>query len=107
MKKRTPKRRGFTLVELLVVMAIIGILIALLVRSIYMVRRTTLNARITIELSGLSQAVEAYKMERGGHTPPNFNDLAVGQRPLAERFPRMSAAENELSRDLALASTAV
>jgi len=68
---RHSKRQAFTLVELLVVITIIGILVALLVPAVNGAMRNAKNARISIEISGLAQALEAYKLKYGAY-PPDF-----------------------------------
>lgn len=78
------KRRGFTLVELLVVITIIGLLIAILVPAINIARVSAKNFAITAEVTQLSQGLEEYKNAFGDY-PPNFNNGALLQRHLSKR----------------------
>jgi prepilin-type N-terminal cleavage/methylation domain-containing protein len=89
---RIRTRRGFTLVELLVVLTIIGILMALLIPAVGVVRRSVINGRIALETASLAQAIEAYKNDTGDY-PPNFNDVNLLKRHLAKRWQRLPAAQ--------------
>ena len=66
------RRGGFTLVELLVVVTIIGILAALLVPAIRGAMVHAQEARIALEVSGMAQALERYKDQMGEY-PPDFS----------------------------------
>ena len=69
---RAPRLRGFTLVELLVVITIIAILAALLVVAASAAMNRARFARIKTELNQLDQGIEQYKNEvSGGDYPPN------------------------------------
>jgi len=89
----TPVRRGFTLVEMLVVVAIIGILAGLVTAAAIRARVYAKNATIVMELKQLEAACQAYK-EKFGEYPPDFAGIATpeGQaiitRHLAKAFPR-------------------
>ncbi len=71
MDRPRPRRplRGFTLVELLIVIVIVGILIALLVPAIAGAVRTAKNAQVTGEITALAQALEAFKSQYGQYPP--------------------------------------
>ena len=72
------RRHGFTLVELLVVIVIIGILAAIITPVAFNALGNARNAAISLELSKLSAALEAYKNEYGSYPPDMTNRLACG-----------------------------
>lgn len=63
------RRAGFTLVELLVVITIIGILIALLVPAISGVVRNANEASVISEINALGQALADFKAKYGEYPP--------------------------------------
>lgn len=64
-------QRGFTLVEVLVVIAIIALLAALVVPFTSLVARKRTVARVQVELHRLETAIEAYKAALGFYPPGN------------------------------------
>ncbi len=62
-------RPGFTLVELLVVITILGVLVALLVPVIWSAVRTANNTRVGSEINTLASALEQFKLKYGDYPP--------------------------------------
>lgn len=83
-------RRGFTLVEMLVVVVIIGILAGLITAAAMQARRRARIAVIALEISQLDMACKAFK-ERFGEYPPDGLDTAATTRFVKKAFPRMTS----------------
>ena len=89
----SPQRNGFTLVELLVVITIIGVLAALITPAVFQARRSGQNAAIKAEIDLLHMAMMHYKNEYGSF-PPCSSGIASSQpgpRHIRRLFPRTSA----------------
>jgi prepilin-type N-terminal cleavage/methylation domain-containing protein len=83
-------RRGFTLVEVLVVTVIIGILLALVSTAVFPALQSAKEFAITSEASQMSMAMEALKAEYGTGNPPadlSSNDL---YNYVVRTFPRFT-----------------
>ncbi len=89
-------RSGFTLLELLVVIAVIGILMALLIPAVSGIFRTTGEATINIEINQLEASIEKFKDEFGFYPSDLSEFLDGGGNPLP-----YAAAEPRLLQFLA------
>ena len=83
-------RRGFTLVELAVVIVIIAILAAMLIPAIGNSIRSAKITRIGVEISLLEQSLEKYKLEFG-EFPPDFTSFNPSDIDGTPRLAQISA----------------
>ena len=84
---------GFTLVEILTVIVIIGILAGIAIPAVTRALGTAKDAAIRTEIDVMSQAMESYKLKFGDY-PPDFTDWAVVERHFRKAFPNID--NNEL-----------
>ena len=88
MSRRQPKNRGFTLVELLVVIAIIAILIALLLPLLKKVRQSAMNQVCTSNLRQIGIGLRVYCNDNKGRYPDPYTlGGARFRRMVGERDP--------------------
>ncbi|TWT50514.1 Type II secretion system protein G precursor [Rubripirellula amarantea] len=92
-RHRRRRHRGFTLVEILVVIVIIGILMGIAIPSIGSALRTARESAIRLEIDVMSQALESYKLDHGSY-PPDFSDWDAVERHFRKAFPDID--DNEL-----------
>lgn len=79
-----PRRKdsGFTIIELLIVISIIGILSALIYPVVSSAREAAYYARSQAELKQVANALELYANDHGGNYPPDANrDIPAGLEP--------------------------
>jgi prepilin-type N-terminal cleavage/methylation domain-containing protein len=77
--KCAARRRAFTLIELLTVIAVIGVLAALLFPAFSAVKRHALINHATAEMAQLETAIDRYKAAYGFYPPDNTNYPAINQ----------------------------
>jgi len=113
-----PSRRGFTLVELLVVITIIAMLAGMTLAGVMAARRAAQRAAIKQDIGQIQMSLETYKNEVGEY-PPDFcwlndnddpdplNDTAIEQavkellnRHLQMRFPRYQGDWDDVVTDV-------
>ncbi len=77
-KKRTfGNQRGFTLIELMIVVAIIGILAAIAIPLYSNVTQKSRIARVQADLRALASAVTMYMAHMDGGLPAQLSDLTL------------------------------
>ncbi len=89
---RGHQRVGFTLVELLVVMAILGVLAGLLAWGVNSARVAILKRAQAAELANIATAVEAYRTKYGDY-PPDGSSWPVMEAHLRKAFPNIVVSE--------------
>jgi len=78
---RRSSRRGFTLVELLVVIGIIVLLISILLPMVNRAYRQAIRTSMQTDLQVISQALEAYKNDFGVYPRPDGTILSTSKWP--------------------------
>jgi len=72
MKRQSPNS-GFTLIEMLVVMAVIAILTGLILAVNAVVQNTAARSKASTQIKAMSAACEAYKSDNGGYPQSSSN----------------------------------
>ena len=88
-------RAGFTLVELLVVVAIIGLLVGLTIPAVFAALGTFNRAACKFEVNALSDAVEKYRSKYGDY-PADGSSWPVMEAHLRKAFPNILISELNL-----------
>lgn len=83
---------GFTLVEVLTVIVIIGILAGLAVPAIFTAIGTAKSGKMRLEVGTLDESINQYQ-QKYGDFPPDFSDWAVVERHYRKIFPRIAPGE--------------
>lgn len=96
---RTRPRQGFTLVEMLVVIVIIGILAGLITAAAFRARIAAKQAVIKMEMSQLEMALENYKSEVGDY-PPDCVFLQTCTAAGSDAAALTSKAQNDILRHI-------
>jgi len=90
MRRANPKRRGFTLIEILIVVVILGILAAIVVPQFTNASQEATASSIRSQLQTLRGQIELYRVRNGGTLPAGFDDLLsppAGQAPYLTQEP--------------------
>lgn len=92
---QTRLRSGFTLVEILVVITIIGILAGLILPAINGALKTARATSIKMEIEEIDRGLANYATQHGD-LPPDGSSWIVMNRHLNKAFPRLSAVDRTL-----------
>lgn len=76
------EHRAFTLIELLIVVAIIGILAAIAVPNFLNAQVKAKLARVKSDIRNIAQAQEMYYLDNNTYPPESEDDIFYGRRPL-------------------------
>lgn len=71
--KTNASRRGFTLIEMMIVIAIIGVLMGLLMAGISSIRRSAMRMQANEVITALYNAVDVYRLEHNRYPPAEAN----------------------------------
>ena len=78
--KAAKTSHGFTLIEILVVLTILGLMAALVVPNVISKLRSSKDKTARIQIAHLEEAVEMYYLDMGNY-PPNLTALIQGGPP--------------------------
>lgn len=76
-KRAVSGNRGFTLIEILVVVVIVGILATIAIAIFPLYRDAARSARAASEIHTIANAVSGYYADRGAY-PPSLNEVGYG-----------------------------
>ena len=85
-KRTIKKRKGFMLLELIIVVAIIGVLAAVAIPNFVGMTDEAKVAKIQSDLSTIGTAMEVYHVKKGGTYPTDLSTLA-GDNGHLEKVP--------------------
>ncbi len=87
-KRTVRRRRGFTLMELLVVIVVIGVLAALVAPNVFNHVGTSKRVAARSQIESLGAALDAYRLDNDAYPTQAQGLEALRREPLAEPRPR-------------------
>jgi prepilin-type N-terminal cleavage/methylation domain-containing protein len=95
--KRTGQNKGFTIVELLTVMAVIALLIGLLVPALSMVKDRGKEIQQRAQFHAVTTGLEMFKADFGDYPESNDNSINTVSSPQKTADPRAYCGANKLA----------
>ena len=95
--KRTGQNKGFTIVELLTVMAVIALLIGLLVPALSMVKDRAKDIQQRAQFHAITTGLEMFKADFGDYPESNDNSMNTTSSPQKVNDPRVYCGANKLA----------
>jgi type II secretion system protein G len=83
-------RRGFTLIEILIVVVILGILAAIVIPQFTNASQEAAESSVKSQLQTVRSQVELFRVRNNGNLPTDFNDLLTppnGEDPYLQKTP--------------------
>ncbi|MDH4201652.1 MAG: type II secretion system GspH family protein [Phycisphaerae bacterium] len=99
MKRKTKIRVGFTLVELLTTLAVIGILLGLLIPALNQVSKTATKVKQKAQFHAIGTALETFRNDYGDYPPSAWDADFDGMPDYGYYYPSQRLAEAIIGRD--------
>jgi prepilin-type N-terminal cleavage/methylation domain-containing protein len=87
-------RKGFTLIELMIVVVIIGLLAAIAIPNFTRMTNRAREARVKVNMHSLQLAAEDFGLISGGRYPDDASDTADNGQTLVQLIPGGAFPEN-------------
>ncbi len=85
--RKSPRNKGFTLIELMTVMAIIGVLAAILAPLFLRARFKTYHTACVQNERNIASALQLYSIENKDLFPTNLDSLVTNPKPVLASVP--------------------
>ncbi|TLX54568.1 type II secretion system protein GspG [Stutzerimonas nosocomialis] len=92
------RQRGFTLMEIMVVIFIIGLLVAIVAPNVLGNQDQAMQQKVRADLATLEQALDLYRLENLRYPTTEQGLAALIEKPVSEPLPRAWRADGYLRR---------
>lgn len=92
MRSNRKSRRGFTLIEILIVVVILGILAAIVIPQFTNASQEAAESSVKSQLQTVRSQIELFRVRNNGNLPADFNDLLTppaGEDPYLQKEPTL------------------